>query len=125
MPSPVGEGKTVSAIGLAMGLAAGAGPAVEHEAFARGGEGALELAEATEAAAARRADFRPLYRREDGARVKIERLATQLYGAAQVGFSAQAGADLERFKAGGDRRRGARTETSLGPGAARPWTLAS
>jgi formate--tetrahydrofolate ligase len=82
-------------------LASGADGVAEHRAFEYGSEGCLELAEAVEAACRNGAAFRPLYRPEDTPREKLVTLATRLYGAEDVSFSAAAERDLARFVSAG------------------------
>ena len=74
-------------------------PAAESDVFARGGEGGRALAEAVVEAAARPSDPRPLYAPDLPLRQKVERLATEIYGAAAVEFSPEAAAKFERFTA--------------------------
>lgn len=68
-----------------------------HDAFMRGGEGAIELAQAVKTAAAIGAKFRPLYRPDDSPYDKVSTLATKIYGAANVRWSAAAERSLARF----------------------------
>jgi formate--tetrahydrofolate ligase len=81
----------------ALALEAGAADVAEHHAFARGGEGCVELAEAVEEACRLGASVRPLYRLEDSPEVKISTLATRLYGAGDVSWTPEARRDLERY----------------------------
>ncbi len=71
------------------------------EAFARGGEGAEELAAAVIDACAGPSNFRPLYELNTSAEAKIELLATQLYGADGVDFDPLARKRLAEFAAMG------------------------
>ncbi|MGZ4142712.1 MAG: formate--tetrahydrofolate ligase [Actinomycetota bacterium] len=82
-------------------LAAGAVGATEHFAFERGGEGCIEFAEAVRDACELGTDFHPLYRAEDSARAKVERIATTMYGAKDVAWSEQAVESLKRFEHAG------------------------
>ncbi|HLW46528.1 MAG TPA: formate--tetrahydrofolate ligase [bacterium] len=82
----------------ALATETGAVAVAEHHAFARGGDGCVELAEAVEEAC--RLGARPtgrLYRPEDAPEAKIRTLATRLYGAAEVSWTAEARRDLERY----------------------------
>jgi len=80
---------------------AGAAAMAEHDAFMRGCEGALALAEAVIQASELGADFHPLYAATDSAHQKVEALATRLYGAAEVRWSAAAERSLARFEDAG------------------------
>ncbi len=69
------------------------------EAWAKGGEGATELAEMiTETVDADEADFQPLYQWGDGVKEKIHTIATKVYGAEGVDYSTQAERDLRRVQ---------------------------
>jgi formyltetrahydrofolate synthetase len=74
--------------------AKGAGAVVTHDAFAEGGQGCLELAEATVDAAARSSACHPLVTRDAPVMVKIETIATRVYGAAGVELAPTAVAQL-------------------------------
>jgi formyltetrahydrofolate synthetase len=77
--------------------AAGAGSAaVVAEHWARGGEGALDLADAVTEAAATRGAFRFLYPLEMPLREKVETIAREIYGARGVSYSDVALRDIER-----------------------------
>jgi formyltetrahydrofolate synthetase len=76
-------------------LAAGAAGAVVSHHWAKGGEGAAELAEAVEKAAALPHNFKLLYPDEAGLAEKIETVAQKVYGADGVDFSKEALAALE------------------------------
>lgn len=85
----------------ALAADAGAAAVAEHWAFARGGDGCVDLAQAVEEACRLGAAVRPLYRPEDSPEAKITTLATRLYGAKDVSFAPDARRDLERYvKAG-------------------------
>ncbi|WP_324715987.1 formate--tetrahydrofolate ligase [Carboxydochorda subterranea] len=72
------------------------------DVVARGGEGGLELAGAVlETIEEERPDFRPIYRWEEPLAGKIERLATEIYGADGVDFTPEAAAALEDLSAHG------------------------
>lgn len=65
------------------------------EVWAKGGEGALDLAaKVIEIAEAATTDFTPMYAWESSVEAKIETIATKIYGAANVDYSAQAKRDL-------------------------------
>ncbi|MDZ7669821.1 MAG: formate--tetrahydrofolate ligase [Gammaproteobacteria bacterium] len=84
------------------GIAEAAGAPVALCTHVRdGGAGAAELAEAVAEAAQGPAAFRYLYGSDLPLPDKIERIATQVYGAAGVSFSAQARRALERFTTAG------------------------
>jgi formate--tetrahydrofolate ligase len=80
---------------------AGAVAVAEHDAFMRGGEGALALGEAVIDASRLGADFHPLYEATESAHAKVAALATRLYGAAEVRWSAAAERSLARFEEAG------------------------
>jgi len=80
---------------LALGY--GADAAELNEAFARGGEGATELAEAVVDAVERPSDFRPLYELDAPIADKIEAIATRVYKADGVQFLPAALEKLERY----------------------------
>ncbi|MEP9384350.1 formate--tetrahydrofolate ligase [Nocardioides sp. KR10-350] len=69
--------------------------------FADGGRGAAELAEAVAEAAAEPSDFRMLYADEASLREKIETVATKVYGAAGVEYSATATRQLDTYERAG------------------------
>jgi formate--tetrahydrofolate ligase len=77
---------------------AGAETVVVNRAFAEGGAGATELAEAVVAACERPNSFHPLT--PDGAPLKeqIEAIATKIYGADGVDYQAQAEKDIARME---------------------------
>ena len=80
-------------------LGAGARAAVVTDHFARGGEGAEELATAVWAAASDGApDFRFLSRDDASLEERIERIATRVYGADGVDFSGEASKALHEFE---------------------------
>jgi formyltetrahydrofolate synthetase len=88
-------------------LDAGAMAAVEANHWAEGGRGAVQLAEAVIAACAASraagadAGFRFLYPLELSIKEKIETVATQIYGAATVTYSAEAEAKIAAYTAQG------------------------
>jgi formate--tetrahydrofolate ligase len=69
--------------------------------FADGGRGAAELAEAVAEAADEPSEFRFLYDSDASLREKIETVATRVYGAAGVEYSAQASKQLDTYEAAG------------------------
>ena len=77
---------------------AGAEKVVVNRAFAEGGAGATELAEAVVAACERPSTFHQLT--PDGAPIKeqIEAIATKIYGADGVDYQAQAEKDVARME---------------------------
>ena len=70
-------------------LCAGLGvPFAESDHFARGGEGALELAKLVRSKCEKTPeDFTPLYSWEDKVEDKIAAVATKMYGAASISFT--------------------------------------
>lgn len=72
--------------------------AVLAEVWAKGGEGAIELAEAvTEAVESGEADFKPLYDWDWPIKKKIEAIATNVYGAVGVKYLPKAQMHLRRI----------------------------
>jgi formate--tetrahydrofolate ligase len=69
--------------------------------FADGGAGAVDLARAVVDACEDGSDFRFLYDDADPLRRKIERVATVVYGAERVEFSAAANRQLQRYEDNG------------------------
>ncbi len=69
--------------------------------FADGGSGATELAEAVAEAAQDPTDFRYLYPDDADLRTKIETIATKVYGADGVEYSADAAKSLDLYTANG------------------------
>lgn len=78
--------------------AAGARVAVSKH-WEHGGEGAIELAEAVVAACEDKNEFTPLYTWDMPARERIERVATEVYGADGVDFSFEAAKRLKEIEA--------------------------
>lgn len=69
------------------------------DVWAKGGEGATELAEAVVNAIDNgESNFVPLYKWSEGIEKKINRIATEIYGADGVEYSAQAKKDIQRIK---------------------------
>jgi formate--tetrahydrofolate ligase len=74
-------------------------PFVVADVFAKGGEGGTDLAEAVVEVAARDAGpFRPLYDLGDSPKVKLSKIAYQMYGATDVTWTREAEADLSLAK---------------------------
>jgi formate--tetrahydrofolate ligase len=69
-----------------LALQHGADRAEINDGFARGGEGAVELAEAVVEACEQPSDFRLVYEDEDSIEDKIRAVATRVYGAGDVDF---------------------------------------
>jgi methylenetetrahydrofolate dehydrogenase (NADP+)/methenyltetrahydrofolate cyclohydrolase/formyltetrahydrofolate synthetase/formate--tetrahydrofolate ligase len=82
-------------------LQAGATAAVEAHNWARGGEGARELAEAVIDASQAPSEFSYLYPLNLGIRQKIEIIAREMYGAAGVEYSPLAQRQIDGFEAAG------------------------
>ncbi len=78
--------------------AAGARCAVSYQ-WAKGGEGALELADAVKDAANEKNDFKFLYPNETKLRQRVEKIAKVVYGAAGVSWSPEAEAKAKAFEA--------------------------
>jgi formate--tetrahydrofolate ligase len=69
--------------------------------FSDGGRGAVELAEAVEEATAEPSDYHVLYPDSASLRDKIHAVATNVYGAAGVEYSAQAARQLDTYERAG------------------------
>ena len=69
--------------------------------FSHGGAGAVELARAVIDACEEPSEFRFLYDDADALKEKIEKVATRIYGAARVEYSALADEQLERYERNG------------------------
>jgi formate--tetrahydrofolate ligase len=78
-------------------LAAGAEGAYISEAWAKGGAGAEELAQAVLKAAERTTHFRFLYELDRPVKEKIETIATQIYGADGVDYLPAAEQQIEKY----------------------------
>jgi len=76
----------------------GAEQTVVNEGFMKGGDGAIELAEAVVAAVEKPNDFRPLTPPGTPIREQVEAIATRLYGADGVDFLPQAENDIARME---------------------------
>jgi len=80
---------------------AGAFAAVTCDGWARGGEGAEELAEAVVAACDEPSDFSFLYPLNRPIKEKIETIATQIYGAGDVEYTSTADRQIADFEKAG------------------------
>ena len=69
--------------------------------FADGGAGAVELAEAVIEACEEPSDFGFLYEDSDPLKTKIEKVATTIYGAARVDYTAAASRQLQNYEDNG------------------------
>ena len=81
-----------------LAVEAGAEKAVMTDHWARGGDGALALAEAVVEACEQPKDFRFLYELDQPIRSKIEIIATKVYGAEGVDFLGLAERKIRRFE---------------------------
>lgn len=69
-----------------------------NDGWAKGGEGAMELAEmVVESARSEENSFKPLYQKDWDIETKIKTIATRLYGARDVEYSAEAKKDLQKI----------------------------
>jgi formyltetrahydrofolate synthetase len=84
-----------------LALEAGAHGAEVNEAFERGGEGASALAEAVVAACSAPSDFQLIYDDDDSIEVKIEKVATKVYGASEVVFYLDAQRKIRQYNEDG------------------------
>jgi formate--tetrahydrofolate ligase len=69
--------------------------------FVDGGAGAVEMAEAVAEAASEPSHYQPLYPLSASLREKIETVATKVYGAARVEYSADASKQLDTYERAG------------------------
>ncbi len=76
----------------------GAESVVVNDGFARGGEGAIELAEAVVKAIDGPITYEPLNKPGDGIKQQIETIATRIYGADGVDYLPQAEKDIARME---------------------------
>lgn len=67
------------------------------EAFVKGGEGAINLAKLVVDELEEKVDFKPLYKNDEDHKSKIEKIATELYGANDVKFSTKALNKLKKY----------------------------
>ncbi len=84
-----------------MAEAAGAYAAVTSEHHAKGGDGARELAEAVVDASNEESTFDYLYPLDQPIKAKIETIAKEVYGAADVEYSATANSQIAEFEKSG------------------------
>lgn len=126
------SGDHASEIAAIRSIAEGAGVRCSVSShFEHGGQGAAELAEAVAEAAEEPTRFRLLYPDEATLREKIETIATEIYGARAVDYSALASRQLDTYEASGFGRLPicmAKTHLSLSSdptlrGAPTGWTL--
>jgi formate--tetrahydrofolate ligase len=68
------------------------------EGFLKGGAGMIDLAETVVDLSQKESKIKPLYEVKDEPKVKIEKIATKLYGAKEVVFSKKALKQLEAYK---------------------------
>jgi formyltetrahydrofolate synthetase len=80
---------------------AGAEEAILAEHWAEGGEGAMALAEAVVAACEKPSNFQFLYPLEWGIKQKIEKIATEIYGANGVTYELTAERQIKNFEEAG------------------------
>lgn len=84
-----------------MAVEAGAEKAVIGEYWAKGGAGGAELAQAVVDACEKPSDFDFLYPLDWGIREKIEKIAKDVYGAAEVIFEQQAEKQIKQYEKAG------------------------
>lgn len=84
-----------------MAVEAGAETAVMSDHWTEGGDGAVELAEAVVAACEKPSNFEFLYPLEWSIKQKIEKIATDIYGADGVVFEPTASAQIKAFEEAG------------------------
>jgi formate--tetrahydrofolate ligase len=80
-----------------LALEGGALAAEVNDAFARGGEGAAELAQAVVDACEQPSEFKLAYEDDDSIQVKIEKVAKQVYGASDVVFYLDAERKIRQY----------------------------
>ncbi|KRL04611.1 formate--tetrahydrofolate ligase [Liquorilactobacillus oeni] len=73
-------------------------PALVADVWAKGGKGAIELAEKVSQLCEEKHDFKPLYAPEDDLQEKVEKIVTQIYGGANVVYGTKALRQLKDFK---------------------------
>ncbi|MEX1047864.1 MAG: formate--tetrahydrofolate ligase [Actinomycetota bacterium] len=76
----------------------GAETIVQNEGFARGGDGAIELAEAVAKAVEGPSEYEPLNKPGDPIKKQVETIATRIYGADGVDYSPLAEKDIARME---------------------------
>jgi formyltetrahydrofolate synthetase len=84
-----------------LAVEAGAFAAEINEGPAKGGEGAVALAEAVRTAAAQPSDWKPLYSPEASIKEKIETVAKRIYGADGVNYQPAAEQKIAAFESAG------------------------
>jgi formate--tetrahydrofolate ligase len=84
-----------------LALEYGAHAAEVNDGFARGGEGAVEFAQAVVDACELPNDFHMMYHDDDALETKIEAIATRVYGASDVYIYPEAERKLKQFTADG------------------------
>jgi formyltetrahydrofolate synthetase len=84
-----------------MAQQAGAEQAILAEHWAKGGQGAAELAEAVVAACEKPSNFKFLYPLDWNIKQKIEKIATDIYGADGVIYEPQANQQIKSFEQAG------------------------
>ncbi|RMF03615.1 MAG: formate--tetrahydrofolate ligase [Chloroflexi bacterium] len=84
-----------------MAIEAGAEQAVMADHWAEGGDGAVELAEAVVAACEKPSNFQFLYPLDWTIKQKIEKIATDIYGADGVIYEATANRQIKKFEEAG------------------------
>lgn len=65
--------------------------------WAKGGEGALDLAKAVVSSCDKTTEFKPLYEVEDSIQTKIEKIVTDIYGGSKVEYGPKAKRQLKQF----------------------------
>lgn len=80
---------------------AGAFAAVESNHFAKGGEGAIELAEAVVDASEQESNFEYLYSVDNSIKDKIETIAKEIYGASGVDYTSTAEKQINDYQESG------------------------
>ena len=68
------------------------------DVWAKGGNGALELADAVVEACDKKTEFKPLYGADDEVEVKIEKIVKEIYGGSGVEFGPKAKKQLAQFR---------------------------
>jgi formate--tetrahydrofolate ligase len=81
----------------ALAMEGGATAAEVNDGFARGGDGAAELADAVAAAAQQPSEFKLTYEDDDPIDVKIRKVASQVYGAKDVVFYLEAERKIRQY----------------------------
>ena len=71
------------------------------EGWAKGGEGAIDIANKLVEATQKEENFRYIYNLEDSIKEKIEKIATNIYGAEKVEYSPEAEKEIEKIESMG------------------------